>query len=451
MKTRFFVALAQLMAAGLWAASPVTNELALPERILAGLEPVLRQAAEQSPRMVSRALDLEIAENNRIQARANLLPSVGGYYRQYEASDDRADQTQRLSASKTYYDFSISQPLFHWGERRNNARIGEIQENMAEGNYREAYRHLIQELRQKYLGLIVQKQRVARARLFLNYAKQEAVVGEERLAKKVISEMETVPIRLRSELAQIDFDRAEFDYATAKDSFARLAGISSINDGQVPDVIPETDYPAGAFSQLLADFLSQRELPTNAAANLRRQMQIEDLNYRNQQTRLRPKFGLVVGLNQDQQSYTLNTAQKYQVASLYGGVTVSWTIFDGFASQAATRNALARRRQVEADYSETVHRLGQQAQSQAKQVEFAARTMAISDRAFRSAEGTLRGKQEEFRRGMVSETDVALAEIHLMDARIAAFNSRSDYLLRTCDFLGTLVEDPSLRNAPAKQ
>ena len=66
-------------------------QLALPERFLPGLEQLLRAAVQQSPQMLNRALDLEIAENNRIAARANLLPNVGGWANYYEAKDARAD------------------------------------------------------------------------------------------------------------------------------------------------------------------------------------------------------------------------------------------------------------------------------------------------------------------------------------------------------------------------
>ncbi|MDP2137326.1 MAG: TolC family protein, partial [Candidatus Didemnitutus sp.] len=247
MNARHFLAVLPLLASGLWAASPLTNDLALPERVVSGLDPILIQATSQSPRMLSRALELEIAENNRIMARASVLPSVGASYRRYESKDERADVAGTLPTSKIYYDISINQPLFHWGERRNLAKIGEIQKSIAAGNHAEAYRFLVQELRQKYLDLIVLRQQVNRERLFLNYAKGEVALGEDRLAKKVISDMEMFPIRLRGEQAQIAFERAEFNYAQTKDSFVRLTGLDRLEDAQLPDEIPRVGYSAQAF------------------------------------------------------------------------------------------------------------------------------------------------------------------------------------------------------------
>lgn len=446
MQVRHCFLLVPFLSVGLWASAPSTVDLPLPERSLAGLEPILRGAAAQSPRMVSRALDLEMAENNRLQARAGLLPSLSAYYRHYETQDERADLAGQLDASKIYYDISISQPLFHWGERRNNARIGQLQKLMAEGNLREAYRGLAQELRQKYLGLITQRQYVHRARHFLKMARQSASLAEERLAKKEISEMQAYPIRLAVEQGQINLERAEFDYDMARQSFARLAGLGDLPDSAIPEEVPTIANAHSSVDSLLAGFLAQREPVSPEAVNLRHQLDVEELNYKNQKTRLRPKISLAGGINQDETSYTLNTAQKYRVTSVYAGFSVSWTLFDGFAAQAGTRNALARRRQVENDYEQLVHRLGQQAQTQAKQLNFAARNMSITDRGYSSAEGNLKSKQEEFRTGLISESDLAAAELGLIDARIAAFNARTDYFIRVGDFLGTLAQDPAVSN-----
>lgn len=434
------------VAASLGASTSVVDNLPLPERSLAGLDAILRSASTQSPRMINRVLDLEIAENNRLQSRAGLLPSLGAYYRHYETQDERADLVGQLDASKIYYDISITQPLFHWGERRNHARIGELQKLMAEGNHEEAYRGLAQELRQKYLWLIVSRQYVLRARHALQLARQAATLAEERLAKKEISDVQAFPIRLAVEQGQIALERSEFDHEMSRQSFARLAGLSSFADAAIPEEVPAIAAAGNAIDTLLASFLAQQEPATVQAVNLRHQLVIEDLNYKNQKTRLRPKISLVGGLNQDETSYTLNTAQKYRVTSLYAGFTVSWTLFDGFAAQAGTRNALARRRQAENDYADTVHRLGQQAQTQAKQLNFAARNMAITDRAYSSSEGNLRNKQEEFRRGLISETDLGVVELSVIDARIAAFNARIDYYIRVGDFLGTLATDPAVSN-----
>ena len=438
-----------LLSAGILAAESTTNGLVLPEKIFPQLESVLQSAIKQSPRMLNRALDLEIAENNRIQARANLLPNLGGYANYFEARDTRADLSGRLSVTKVYYNFSISQPLFHWGERRNNAQMGEIQASIAKGQYRDGYRALAQILRSDYMRLIVQKLAVKRAAFYAEYTKNQLAKEEIRLAQKVISEYQIFAVRLAAEQAQIASERARFDFEMAKASFARLSGQTVMADDVIPDAIHAVPYEAATYERLLAGFLSQKDPPSIEAVTLRKQLENEGLNYANLKTRLRPKFNAVLGVSQDEQSYTINTAQRFRYNSLFGGVSANWTIFDGFASQAAVRNGLARRRQMENDYKDLTERLVQLAQTHVKQIDFAARSMAILDRAVVSSEGNLKTKQDDFARGISSEDEINLARLALFDAQISAFNGRSDYLYRTGDFLGTIMEDPVVTNVAA--
>ncbi len=424
------------------------DELVLPEELYPQLNTILATAVRQSPRMLNRALDLEIAENARIQARANILPSVGGYGNYYESRDTRADLPGRLEVTKIAYNFSITQPLFHWGERRNYARMGEIQASIAKGQYRDGYRLLAQTLRGDYLKLIVQKALVQRAAFYLEHTKKQLVQEEERLAKKVISEYQISAFRLAAEQAQIARERVQFDLEMAKVSFARLSGSPLLTDDAIPDAIPMAAYHAGALGRLLADYLAQKELPTIEAVTMRKLMDSEKLSYASVKTRLRPKLSLVAGISQDEQSYTVNVAQKFRVNSQYAGVSASWAIFDSFSSQAAVRSALAKRRQMDNDYKDLTERLLQNAQIQVKQLDFSARSMSLADRALVASENNLKAKQEEFKRGVMAEADVSLARIGLYDAQLGAFNGRSDFLVRTGDFLATIAQDPIVANLP---
>lgn len=445
------------LVASLWATAPAVNELPLPERVFPQLDGILKSAVQQSPRMLNRALDLEIAENSRIEARSNLLPSLSASYSFYKSSDrnqyvnnPQSTNSNSYVVTKTPYSLSLSQPLFFWGERRNNARVGEIQQMIAQGQYRDAYRALTQELRGNYMRLIVQKLAVKRARFNVEFASTRLKQEEERLVKKVISEAEIFNVRLNAEQAQIALERAEFDYENAKTSFARLAGLGAMADEAIPESIPVAAYTAGSFDQLLAGFLAQKDPPTTEASALRHQLEIANLTYANQKTRLRPKVSASFGLSQDEQNNFYGTGVRYSLTSLYGGVSVNWTIFDGFASGAAVRSSLARRRQMEYDYRQLTERLALDAQSQVKQINFSARNMSITDRFLTSGEGNLRSVQDEFRRGVKSDTDVSLAQLYLEDTEINASNARIDYLLKIGDFLGTIMEDPILANVTEK-
>jgi outer membrane protein TolC len=453
---RFFAAM-PLLVVSLWAASPAVNDAVLPEGIFPDLDAILKKAVQQSPTMLNRALDLEIAENNRIAARAGLLPSAYAGISLNRSKDTQEYVYTPINSTKSNYwttqnpySASITQPLFHWGALKNAAKIGEIQQSIAKGQYRDGYRLLAQTLRTDYMRLIVAKLSVKRSAFYLEYSKNQLALEEARLAKKVISEKQIFPVRLQAEQAQITSERTEFDYEMAKASFARLSGSAVLSDDAIPNSLPVVPYTSVAYDQLLAGYLAQKDLPTTEALTARKQLEVENLNYASAKTRLRPMANFSTGVTQSVQHNLYGSIETYQVTSLYAGISISWNIFDGYYTGAITRNSLARRRQMETDYKLLTERLSQSAQTQVKQINFSARTMSITDRALVSGEGGLKYQQEEFARGNVSEADVSLARVYLYDAQLSAYNQRIDYLGRVGDFLGTIVEDPVLANLTDK-
>jgi len=229
-----------------------------------------------------------------------------------------------------------------------------------------------------------------------------------------------------------------------------LTGTAILKDEEIPDSIPPVEPQKDRIQALLAGFLAQKDPITIEAVNFRQQLDLERLNLANQKTRLKPKFNLTIGASQDEQTYSLNVAQKYQVRSYFAGVSGNWTIFDGFSAGAGKRTSLARIRQLETDYRGLTERLAQQAQSQARLIEFDTRYNSINDRLVTSAEGNLNLKKQEFQRGVASEDAVTTAQMGLYEAQLNAYVSRSEYYTQLGEFLGTVVEDPVLANLSGK-
>lgn len=439
-----------LLLAGLSVIGLAAEKINTPEQSMPHLDGILKQAVAQSPTMISRAIDLELAEQDRITARAGLLPSFVGGASYYKARDEREDLKQLgmgpLNVTKIYYNFAISQPLYHWGDRMNYARMGEIRQSITQGNFQEAYRKLAQEVRNQYFRLILDKVRLERSRFYADFAANQLKQGEVRLQKKVVSEAQMFTIRMEAERSQIAAERGAFDFENDKTTFSRLTGLPPLRDDEIPNTIPPVTVQDQAIQQSLSEFLAQKDLPSAEADSYRKLMKIEDVTLAITKTRLRPKFGVSIGISQDEQSYTLNTAQKYAVQSLFGGVSMSWSIFDGFSANAALRTQLAKIRQMRNEYRGLTERLAQQAQSQARLIGFAGRMLSITERYLVSGEGNLQSKKAEFSRGVISEDDLSGAQIGLYDSQIAALGARADYYNQVCEFLGTVVEDPVLRN-----
>jgi outer membrane protein TolC len=423
------------------------SSLPLPENLFPDLKGILEAAANQSPRMIARNAENSIAEQNRLIARSGLLPSVGAslQFNPWQR-DNRSDLAQPTDTKKFYYNLSLTQPLFHWGALRNGSRIGELQEKIVQGQTAEAYRLLAQEIRAQYLGLILRKVILSRAQLNLSITADLLAAAQGKFEKQVISEGEMFMPRLNHDQAVLAVDRNTEEFESAKTAFAKLTGAPRLNDAQIPADIPSVTTASDALASILADYTSHKELKSFYLDTLRNQIAVEELNYKVATTRLKPKLNLIVGASQDQLSYTSNIAAKYKVQSTYLGVSVYWPIFDGFATRSVVANSLTRRRQAEQVYADAVANLSEQTRSQLKQLSFSARSLEMANRMLGSGESYVQSRQDDVKRGLASEAQLNAVRLLYLDAKIAAFNARFDYLIKTGDFLSLLLEDPALVN-----
>jgi outer membrane protein TolC len=422
----------------------------LPEQIFPELQPILTAALQQSPRMIERNFDLDAAAGELMQAKAGLYPSAGASFTETQTRDKREDIKDYLDTEKLYYSFSVKQPLFYWGDLKNRAKIGEIRQKIAHKQYTQAYGALAQEIRATYLRLVVQKAQLQATTFSQQQSEQALRLAEDRLKNRVISDAEIFHPRIEVQQAILNSDRMREAFAESKRAFRLLTGLPAPEDAAIPGMVGRITIPAGEAGRLLAGFLSQPEPKTFATEVMKSQLEIERLNYSIVRTALRPKFDLVVGISQDQQSYSTNLAAKYGVQSTYIGVSGSWTIFDGFASRGATKSTLSRVRKLEASYKQLTDSLGTDAQRAARQVGYSERQMLIQDQLMDSATNFLQYRKDEFARGTVSETDVAAVQAVYNRELISTTQQRSEFLLKFSDFLATIMQDPALNNVPAQ-
>jgi len=442
---------ALLQSQPVWAGGegPAGPRPQLPEDYFPQLQAILDDALRESPRMLLARLDLDAAAGDLTQARAGLYPVVRSTSRLMRASDLRKDRPgQTLNATKTYYDVSLSQPLFHWGEKRNNARIGQIRASIAERNYAEGYRQLAREIRQGYLSLISLKSQLIGARFTREQAEAALRAAEERVKTGFITNGELFGPQIALERAELGEASAESAFIAAREQFEVLTGVPAPTEEELPDELPNIEPNPDSNGSLLAEFLRDPEPLTPALETLRQQVDVARLTYKNQKTRLRPKFSLVVGVSQDEQSYTINNAQRYGVTSRYAGVQASWSIFDGWATRGAVRSSLARLRGAEARYTQAQSATTRQARAAARALELAQRQMQINDRLLGSSLNYLHIRQEDFAAGRVTRDTLDQAQAGYYSARAAANTARLNFLMARVEFLTKLDRDPLLEHFP---
>lgn len=445
---------------------------ALPETYFPALKAILDTALQQSPKMIAKNAEVAISEQNRISARAGQLPSFSGYMNYYPWDRQvRADLKNEkdpvtglprnpniplnpkgaTNVEKLSYTLSINQPIFHWGALKNGTRIANLQLKIAQGQTAEAYRLLAEEVRSQYLALIIKKAYLGRARASQKAAEDELALARSKLEKHVIADADMFSPTIAAEQARLAYDHNESDYEYALIAFGKLTGSAPLTDEQLPIDIPAVTPVGSVLESMASQFIGQSTLNTYALENAKRAIEVEELNYKIANTRLLPKFNAVAGVTQDQQSYSLNPGNRYQVQDKYAGVTVNWTLFDGFQARAAKATSLLRRRELQRAFEEQSTEVVAAIKKQMRELEFSARSLVIIEKLTGSAAIYLKVKEEDQERGIASATDVQAARLGYQDSQIAAFTARADYLMKVSDLVSAMQKDPLLANIPAQR
>ncbi len=433
-----------------------STEAPLPENYFPVLKILIDSAVKQSPRMIARNAEEAVAENNRVIARAGQLPTVGGYFSYFPL--DRQSRLVQVNGHDTHdvgniqkigYNFSLSQPLFYWGALRNTTRIAELQQKITQGQTAESYRLLVNEIRAQFLQLVIKNASLVRTRFNRKLVDDQLELARSKLTQHVIAPSDMFGPQIYAEQAHLATERQEEDFASAKTAFAKLTGAPVLTDAQIPDAIPRITPASAELQSRLTALTTRSDFETFALKNLRQQIEIEKLNYAVTKTRLRPKLSATIGSSQDQQHYA-GTQSPYQVRDDYVGLSLSWSIFDGFATARSKANSLVHRRELERAYHDQTEDQITAIKAQARQLDFSARNLAIVEKFLEAAEAGLHGRQEDVTRGLSSEADVSAAQLAFYDSQLSAFGARSEYLMGVAGLLSSMLEDPALSNLSSK-
>jgi outer membrane protein TolC len=446
-----FLAILGALPAMLSAQTPLPATL--PEDFFPGLRDILLSALQQSPQMISHNLDLASAEANRYQAAAVLWPSIGAGTG--VGAGQNAVGLSTLPHTPIFesysYNFSVGQPLYHWGALQATANIAHLQVQISEHQYADAYGQLATTLRSQYLSLIAQKFQLSNARLSLDQTKASVAVVEDRFKSGMATSDDLTNAHLGLDDANLSIDRATENFVHAKRLFLLMAGLSELADDAIPDEIPKPVYSADTVEALLQSFERAGLHDTFQAQIYDDQIKQSELSYKIAKYRLYPHLDLQLGFSQQNQSQVNGAAvSNNQVFSDSVGVGVGWSIFDGFATRGAKLAALTSKRMNERNLQNYLDQTLEQARESERQLVFSARAMAIAERRFQFSEEALQRAKDNFKLHTLSQAGMDQATTNFYQAQAAIFGARADFLSNWSGYLSLLNVDPVLTNLPTR-
>jgi len=403
-------------------------DLLLAEDLFPQLAPILHQAARQAPSVLARNVDLAVAEANEVIAYSDRYPSFGGTLRYDYRREDQRDRDEIQNKNVLLYLFQARYPLYHWGAIEAASEIGKIGVGIAEGQLDTAYRNLMKSIRSQYLALVLRKMELKRSALELERQAAALEFETERLKAGEVASNRVGSASLNLNEAELRHERGASDFYYLFRQFRRLVGNPELSDEVVADQFPEIGHNPEHLSTLLSKFvnggLEQDPRMKAAALQIEREKQV----YHIQHVRNRPKIDLTAGITQDAISYSANTGNQSGAMSLFAGISVRWSIFDGFETRGLKRASLLRLNRLRRNLRELDDQLLDEANQAADRVKFSARALGFGERRFQGAIGSLRLVEADFEKGVASEEAIELAKSRIRQAEVDVARRRAEYL-----------------------
>ncbi len=440
----FVLVLLGLGAARLAADVPLPTPMA--EDLFPELKSIMQQALAQSPQMILRNIEIAQNDGNYVQVRSILLPSIGTGA-SYNVSGAAVSSNSSVSSTSSglYYSLSIGQPIFRWGTLKAQKDAAKIQLDIARKDYAEGYRTLALTLRSQYLALITKKQAKANAQFSQRQAAAFLALEEDKLRNGQASGSQVTLLRLQAEESALAAERAAEELAVSKRYFLRQAGLTELSDESIPAEIPAVNFDPADSQALLRRFLAHEWEDNTTLQIARSQVKIAALNYKVAQYRLFPMFSLAASVSQSNSTQaSLNSVSQVSVLSEYYGVSMSWSVFDGFATRGAKIGARANQRFYDRQLQTQTDQLLDQAMSLERQVSFAYRALKLAQIRTELSAAALNAMQEDAKTGLISRAAFEAATGAHNQTRLQMLNQRADFLSRWAEFVSTLGHDPVL-------
>lgn len=419
----------------------------MPEDYLPELKQILAHALRRNPEMIVRDFERVMQESRVTMTKAARLPNLGGNFdygmSQTAISSNTSSQSRSTGAQ---YNFSAGQALFHWGAIKNEIEISKLNLRAGSKDAARLFRDISVALRKAYLSLIVQKARLQQARESLALVKTDLAVAEARKQDGTISPASFEGEKLRLREAELQLKRMAVAFEGDRQNFARVAGLPELSEQSIP-----TDIPRPAFVEPLAAAITAQTLRDNARSTL--EWEIYDLRVQEAQlrqkivnTRLLPKFGLGASFGQ-RNNTSVNGPSVSQEAVTEQRIAVSgtWTLFDGFATSGAKREAAASRRSLEHRQKAVIDELLQTVQQLERTLKLDAEQLALAEVRHGIASTGQEIVQEGVKEGNLPKADLRRSELNTLSAYANALEARAQFLVHWSEFVAAAGVDPTAK------
>ncbi len=356
------------------------------------LEDALSIAKQNATKIRLSLLDVQKAQEQIRQARANILPQVSFSYSYTHLDKELAfGFTPRDRHS---YSLSVSQTIFNLSTLRAIDTVRESLE-LQKLVYQDLLRDVEYQVKDLFYALLYKKEVVGVYRDDLKYWEENYRLTEEKYRAGIVPKVELLRSQAQLESARARLESATTDYKNSLESFRAFLRLDSITEPEGELNLKEFDIPTDAKQELYKNNSSLKVALKSLEVQEKRLDQLKALYY--------PELKAVA-------TYQGNTARvggSTQMVDGYTlGLSLNYNIFDGFLRESSLAQAqieLLKQREQLADLK---FNLSAQLESVLNNLSSLKTQIKAQELSVKSAEESLRLSKERYKLGIATQLEV---------------------------------------------
>lgn len=313
-----------------------------PEYFFADLLNVLKDLGNNSPVLLDKEFDLEIAVANHLEAKSEQGFRVGVNVFGHSIHEDRPNEdfTHRFRTLNQIY---LRKPVYHWGALRAREEIGSLNKQWTDRSLSYRKRSLSSELRAIFLELVILNYRSQVAAEQIKIAQGNLKSAQDKLNVGMVTPLLLDEVKAELLNREISLSEIKILLKRKLSTFVSLSGHSNSLNLSISEKFwdfasthePDTNFP------VIVGAINSAEIE-----NLNTQIFIENQRIIISDAELKPKINLVGSYFQDQID-TAKSGDSVDRNNFLVGIEGNWAIWDSRKSLAQKKASLARKAKLE--------------------------------------------------------------------------------------------------------
>ncbi len=395
------------------------------------LADAIRTAVSQNGEILKSAADLEAAHGIAVQTRAIVLPKVrgGASFTHDEAveSDPRGGGIKQPE-DQWSGNIRIVQSIYEGGRLRSALRVAKLTKEQAFLEYQTVVANTLLDVRTAYYDVLLAQQQIVVRDASVKLLEEQLDKTQKQFDAGAVPRFDVLRGEVEIANARPRLIRAKNTYRTAKNNLATLLGYDIPTN--VWDDIPLTlttrlEVEPFAIDLPRAVALARTRRPELGA--LRAQVDLQQERIITARSGYKPSLGVFAGYGARNSEFRDDFYQ--DVAGPVAGVTMSWDIFDGRATQGRITEARAKESKAVFNLEENTRRIEQQVRVAYSSFVEAQEVLESQKKVVERADEAIRLASSRYEAGSGTQLDVLNAQTSLTEARTTQIEAARDYLV----------------------